>query len=177
MRFWRSFVQAARVNRSYISTFLAKFGGRAHGIPAVTTAYARGVSGKRHLYRGPNGISVAAGRPTLGVEEDIFKFFVSGGYLCLVGNLRPETHFADRPRCGKSRAPNPGDVPHVPSATESAYRRMIRCVRMRARGSPRKRRSWSGCAHLPSGRRAHGLVTERGGRDRFPGDRIRADHP
>ena len=33
---------------------------------------------------------------------------------------------------------NPGDVPHVPIATKSAYRRMIRCVRMRARFSAKK---------------------------------------
>ena len=33
---------------------------------------------------------------------------------------------------------NPNDVPRVPSATESAFRRMVRCVRMRARFSAKK---------------------------------------
>ena len=92
-----------------------------------------------HLYRGLKWISFEEGRPTLGVEEDIFKLFVPGGSLCLRGNREAETHFADWSRCGKSWAMNPDDVPRVPSATESAYRRRIRCVRMRARGSPRKK--------------------------------------
>ena len=93
-----------------------------------------------HLYRGIKWISFDEGRPTLGVEEDVFKLFVSGGSLCLGGNREAEIHFAGRPRCGKSWAMRPDGVPHVPCATESAYRRRIRCVRMRARGSPRKKK-------------------------------------
>ena len=95
---------------------------------------------KCHLYRGLKWISFDERSPTLGVEEDIFKLFVSGGSLCLGGNREAEIHFAGRPRCGKSWAMRPDGVPHVPCATESAYRRRIRCVRMRARGSPRKKK-------------------------------------
>ena len=90
------------------------------------------------MYRGLKWISFDEGRPTLGVEEDIFKLFVSGGSLCLRKNHEAETHFADWPRRGKSWAMNPDDVPRVPSATESAYRRRIQCVRMRAWFSAKK---------------------------------------
>ena len=54
-----------------------------------------------HLYRGLKWISFDEGRPSLGVEEDVFKLFVSGGSLCLGENHEPETQFADWPRCGK----------------------------------------------------------------------------
>ena len=40
-----------------------------------------------HLYRGIKWISYDEGRPNLGVEEGVFKLFVSGGPLCLWGKI------------------------------------------------------------------------------------------
>lgn len=88
---------------------------------------------KGHIYCGPKWISIDEGRPALGSGEDVFRIFDPGGSPWLRKNHEPETLFADWPRCGGSWSLNPDDVPHVQSATESAYRRMIRCVRMRAR--------------------------------------------
>ena len=52
-----------------------------------------------HLYRGAKWISVDESRPTVGIEEDVFKIFVSGGDICLRENHEAETHFANWARC------------------------------------------------------------------------------
>ena len=86
-----------------------------------------------HLYRGMKWISVGESRPTVGIEEAVFKIFVPGGDICLRKNREAETHFAEWSRRGKTRSMNPDDVPHVPSAMESAYRGRLRCVVMRSK--------------------------------------------
>ena len=78
-------------------------------------------------------LSVDESMPTVGIAEGVFKIFVSGGDICLRENHEAETHFADWPRCGKTWSMNPDDVPYVPSAMESAYRRRLRCVVMRSK--------------------------------------------
>lgn len=88
-----------------------------------------------HLYRGIKWISIDEGRPHLGVEEEVFNIFVSGGSLRLRKNREPGGRLSDWPRCGKIWSLNPGDVPRVQIATASAFSRRLRCVRMRARFS------------------------------------------
>ena len=88
-----------------------------------------------HLYRGTKWISVDESKPAMGIEEDAFKIFVSCGGLCLRRNREAETRFVEWSRRGETWSMNPDDVPHVPSATESAYKRRLRCVVMRSKFS------------------------------------------
>ena len=90
---------------------------------------------QRPLYRGLKWVSVDEWRPTRGVEDGVFKIFASGGSRCLRRRCEPETHFADFPRCGEKWVLNPDDVPHVQISSDAAFRRRLRCVRMRARFS------------------------------------------
>ena len=41
----------------------------------------------------------------MGIEEDAFKIFVSGGELFLRRNRDAETHFEERPMCGGRLGP------------------------------------------------------------------------
>ena len=86
-----------------------------------------------HLYRGAKWLSVDESKPDLGIEEGVFKIFISGGSLCLRKNHEAETHYESWSNCGETWAMNPGDTPRVPGAMESAYKRRLRCVRMRAK--------------------------------------------
>ena len=76
-------------------------------------------------------LSIDESKPSMGMEEDVFKLFVSGGSLCLRKNHEAETHYDNWSRCGETRAMNPDDIPHVASAVESSYKRRLRCARMR----------------------------------------------
>ena len=78
-------------------------------------------------------ISVDESRPSAGIEEEVFGIFVSGGELCLRRNHEAETHFAGWPACGKTWCMNPDDVPHVPIAMESDFKRRLRCVVLRSK--------------------------------------------
>ena len=90
----------------------------------------------RRLYRGAKWISVDESKPAIGIEEDAFEILVSrGGGLCLHRNRESDAHFAERPRRGGTWSMNPDDVPRVPIAAESSYRRRQRCVVARSKFS------------------------------------------
>ena len=55
-----------------------------------------------HLYRGMRWVSVDESKNTLGIEDDVFKIFVSGGSLFLRKNHEAATHMADWSYCGES---------------------------------------------------------------------------
>ena len=79
-----------------------------------------------HLYRGARWLSIDESKPAMGMEEDAFKLFVSGGSLCLRKNSEAETHYDNWSRRGETWAMNPDDIPRVASAMESPYKRRLR---------------------------------------------------
>ena len=60
-------------------------------------------------------------KPSSGLEEEIFKLLLSGGFLALRRNHEAETTYYAWPWAGKTHPMNDGDIPWVPTAEDECF--------------------------------------------------------
>jgi hypothetical protein len=68
-------------------------------------------------------------KPSSGMEEEIVKVLLSGGWLALRRSHEAETSHHAWPTAGKSWPMNTGDIPWVASAEDACWRRRMRAYR------------------------------------------------
>ena len=83
-----------------------------------------------HLFLTKAWLAFDEMKPFAGIQEEIFKMLVSGGFLDLRRNHEAETHYARWHRACESWNGNERDIPFISSAKEHTFKRRIRGVRL-----------------------------------------------